>query len=63
MGFFIDILYVFFIVDYESCGMIHMDPHSLRPYFMEDGIEVECLSFQKPGSHNIASTTCGVSQG
>ena len=32
--------------------MIHMDPHSLRPCFMEGGIEVECLSFQKPDSHS-----------
>ena len=45
-------MYVLFIVDYESCGMIHMDSHMLSPCFMEDGIEVECLSFQKPGSHS-----------
>ena len=31
--------------------MIYIGPHSLSPCSMESGIEVECLSFQKPGSH------------
>ena len=31
--------------------MIYIGAHSLSPWSMEGGIEVECLSFQKPGSH------------
>ena len=33
-------------VDYESDFVVHMDPHCLIPCFMEDGMQLECVTLQ-----------------
>lgn len=42
-----------FVVDYESVGMMLMDPHCLSPCLVEDNLQLEHLTFQKSVSPSV----------